>query len=483
MSSPQPHSRLTYDRALADIADYVTGYTIRGTRPWRAAHACLIDALACAFDARDNATCARVIAPALPDARVPNGARVPATPWQLDPVEAAFATSTLIRWLDYNDAFYGETVIHPSDCLGALLTVADWQSRLRVSQRKAPLLMRDVLDAAIRAYEIMGCLALGNGFTTQMGLDHVMLVKIASAALAAKLLGGTRDEILSALSNAFIDGQPLALFRRGPDAGARKSWAAGDAAARGVWLALMAMRGEMGYPAALSAKTWGFCDVMMKGKPLKFQRGYGTHVIENVQYKISYPAGIHAQSAAEAAILLHAQIANRLNEIARIDIRTHRYAHAILNRNGVLKNFAERDHSLQYIAAVCLLHGRLQSADYEDAAAADPRLDTLRANTVLIEHAPYTQAFYDPARRANPNAIRVTFRDGTQSDWLEIVYPVGHPRRRSEALPLLAQKFEAATARVFANKQRRAMIALCNDAARLAGTPVHDFLDSITTTT
>ncbi len=476
MTSTIANPRPEFDRALRDIAHYVHDARNHGARAWQAAHYCLIDSLGCAFEARGHAACNSVIAPLISNAVVPHGARVPATPWQLDPVEAAFSTSTLIRWLDYNDAFYGETVIHPSDCIGALLAVADWQSRVRVSQGRAPLLMRDVLDAMIRAYEVMGCLALANGFTTRMGIDHVVLIKIGATALATKLLGGSCDEILNALSNAWLDGQPLALFRRG-EAGARKSWAAGDAAARGVWLALMAMRGEMGYPSALTAKTWGFYDVMNRGDMFQFQRPYGNHVIENVQYKISYPAGVHAQSAAEAAIQLHPAVANRLGQIKTVEIRTHRYALSILNRTGPLNHVAERDHCLQYIAAICLIHGRLEAGDYEDAIAGDPRIDALRTKTVLQEHAPYTQAFYDTAKRANPNAIRVTFNDGSHTAWTEIEYPVGHVKRRKEGIPLLLQKFEHGVASVFAEKQRRRIMWLGSDAQALAATPVDAFMD------
>ncbi len=465
---------------MQDIADYVHQPRHHGAHAWQAAHHCLIDSLGCAFEARGHAACNSVISPLVPEAIVLHGARVPATPWRLDPVEAAFSTSTLIRWLDYNDAFYGETVIHPSDCIGALLAVADWQSRLSLSQARAPLVMRDVLDAMIRAYEVMGCLALGNGFTTKMGIDHVVLIKIGATALAAKLLGGTHEEILNAISHAWIDGQALTVFRRG-DAGARKSWAAGDAAARGVWLALMALRGEMGYPAALSAKTWGFYDVMNQGKPFQLQRAYESHVIENVQYKISYPAGVHAQSAAEATIALHPAVAHRLNDIQQIDIRTHRYARGILDRTGTLATVATRDHCLQYIVAICLIFGRLEANDYEDAIAADPRIDALRSKTVLTEHAPYTEAFYDAAKRANPNSIRVTFNDGTSTAWQEVIYPVGHVKRRKEGIPLLLQKFEAGVARVFAEKQRREVMRLCGDTPRLAATPVHEFMDVLAT--
>ena len=475
-ASPQ-HSP---DLLLRDIARYVYRSHTHHPRAWQAAHRCLTDSLGCAFAALGNATCHALIGPAVPGVTVPHGARVPGTAFVLDPVDAAFSISTLIRWLDYNDAYYGETVIHPSDCLGALLAVADWQSRTRVAAGHAPLTMHDVLDAMIRTYEVMGQLALANAYTTRMGIDHGVLIKVGVAAVVTRMLGGTPSEIAAALSQAWLDGQPLALFRRGPDAGARKSWAAGDAAARGVWLALMTMRGEMGYPQVLTAKTWGFYDVLNQGQPFKLltpPTRWGSSVIENVQFKISYPAGVHAQSAAEAAIGLHPLVAARLDAIRCIEIRSHRYACGILNRVGVLKNFAERDHSMQYIVAIGLIFGRLESNDYEDAIAADPRVDALRAKTVLTEHAPYTQAFYAADQRANPNAIRVTFNDGTQTAWAEVFYPIGHPRRRAEGLPLLRQKFEAGVAQVFPAKQRQAIIALCAAPARLAAMPVNECFD------
>jgi 2-methylcitrate dehydratase len=482
MSDPLTDQHPEFDSALRDIADYVHGYRIRGTRAWLAAHYCLIDSLGCAFAARSVPACAMLLGPTVHGTIVPCGARVPATPYVLDPVDAAFNISTLIRWHDYNDAFYGKTVIHPSDCIGAILAVADWQSRARKARGEKPLVIRDVLDAMIHAYEVMGQFALANSYTTRMGIDHVVLVKIGCAAVVTRLLGGTREDTLNAVSNAWIDGQPLALFRRGPDAGARKSWAAGDAAARGVWLALMILRGEMGYPTALSAKTWGFYEVINKGKPFALQRPareWASHVIENVQFKISYPAGIHAQSAAEAAIRLHPAVTHRLHDIRQVEIRTHRYAHAILNRTGHLKNFAERDHCIHYIAAIGLIFGRLEATDYDDAIAADPRIDALRAKTLLIEHAPYTQAFYDPAKRANPNAIRVTFNDGSQTEWMEVAYPVGHPQRRKKGIPLLKQKFSSAVASAFEDKRRRAITALCNDPAHFAATPVNTFMDLV----
>jgi len=481
MSSPTRSNRTAYDKVIRDIADYVHGYRIRGERAWQAAHHCLVDSLGCAFEARGYPDCSQLLGASTPGTTVANGARVPGTPFELGVVEAAFNTSTLIRWLDYNDAFYGETVIHPSDCLGGLLAAADWRSRALVAQGKPPLTVRDVLDAMIRAYEVMGCLALANGFTTRMSMDHVVLIKVGCAAAVTRLLGGTREEIMHAVSNAWIDGQTLALFRRGREAGARKSWAAGDAAARGTWLALMTLRGESGYAAALTAKTWGFYAVHNKGRAFRFQRPYGTYVIENVQYKISYPAGIHAQTAAEAAIRLHPGLSGRLDDIRRVDIWTHRYALAILDKTGPLRNFAERDHCMQYIAAIGMIFGRLESTDYEETVASDPRIDALRRKILLHEHAPYTRGFFDPARRSNANAMQVTFRDGSRTARVEVEYAVGHPRRRKEGLPLLERKFENNVARVYAGTQRRRIMALCDDRRRLAETPVNELFDLLAT--
>ncbi len=477
MAPPSGNSRPAFDKVIRDIADYVHDYRIRGDRAWQAAHYCLIDSLGCAFEARGYPGCNLLLGPSTPGTSVANGARVPGTPYELGVVEAAFNISTLIRWLDYNDAFYGETVIHPSDCLGGLLAAADWHSRTRVARGKPPLTVRDVEDAMIRAYEVMGCLALANGFTTRMSIDHVVLIKIGAAAVVTKLLGGTREDIMNAVSNAWLDGQTLALFRRGREAGARKSWAAGDAAGRGTWLALMALRGEGGYSSALTAKTWGFYAVHNKGQAFRFQRPYGNYVIENVQYKISYPAGIHAQTAAEAAIRLHPAVSGRLEDIKRVDIWSHRYALAILDKTGPLRNFAERDHCMQYIAAIGMIFGRLESTDYEEAVAADPRIDALRKKIVLHEHAPYTRGFFDPAKRSNANAMQVTFRDGSRTARVDVEYAVGHPQRRQEGIPLLERKFANNVARIYAGTQRRRIMELCGDRSRLAATPVNELFD------
>ncbi len=464
------------DKVITDIADYVDRYQVKSELAWETAYYCLIDSLGCGFEALAYPACTKLLGPLVPGTIVPHGARVPATQFQLDPVQAAFNIGTLIRWLDFNDAFYGETVVHPSDTFGGILAVADSLSRTRVAQGKQPYTLRNVLEAAIKAYEIMGGLALENGYT-RIGLDHTILVKIASSAVATKMLGGTREEIINAVSDAWVDGHALATYRRKPNTGSRKSWAAADAASRGVRLALMAIRGEMGYPSALTAKTWGFYDVLFKGKPFRFQRPYSTYVIENVLFKIAYPAAFHAQTAVEAAIKLHPLVQDRLDEIAKVELWTHESAMIIVNKTGPLHNFADRDHCLQYMAAIGMIFGKLTARDYEDRVAADPRIDRLRAKMVAREDKRYSREYLDPNKRTNANAIRVHFKDGTRTDRVEVEYPLGHRRRRQEGIPLLIEKFERNVARVFAEKQRRAVADVCLDRKRLAAMPVNEFFD------
>ena len=471
------NSRPPPDRVITDIADYADRYQIKSKLALETAHYCLIDSLGCGFEALAYPDCTKLLGPVVPGTIVPNGARVPGTQLQLDPIEAAFSIGALIRWLDFNDAYYGEMLVHPSDAFGGILAAADWASRTRLAQGKKPLTVEDVFEAAIKAYEIMGGLATENRFTERMGLDHVMLVKIACAAVVTKMLSGTREEIINAVSNAWIDGHTLATFRRKPNSGPRKSWAAGDAASRGVWLALMALKGEMGYPTALTAKTWGFYDAHAKGKPLKFRRPYGTYVVENVQFKIAFPAAFHAQTAAEAAIRLHPMVQDRLDEITKVEMWTHGYGFGVLNKTGPLHNFADRDHCVQYVAAIGLIFGRLNAEDYEDYVAADPRIDKLRTKIILAEDKRYSRGFFDQGKHSNANAIRVHFRDGTRTERIEVEYPVGHPSRRKEGIPLLITKFEENAARVFAEKQRRAVLDICLDRARLAALPVNELLD------
>ncbi len=407
---------------------------------------------------------------------VPNGSRVPGTSYQLDPVTAAFNLGALIRWLDFNDAFYGETVIHPSDNIGALLMLADHLSRSRVTEGKAPFTMRDVLEATIKAYEIQGGMAIENAFT-EAGLDHTMTIKIATCAVAAKLLGCSRDEIRNAVSNAWVDGHAVAAFRRAPNTGPRKSWAAGDQSSRGVWLAMLAKKGEDGYPSAITAKRWGFQDVLFDGQPLKFQRPFGTYIMENVLFKIAYPAAFHAQSGVEAAINLYDAVHNRLDEIERVDVRCHHSTMVILDKSGPLYNFADRDHCMQYMMAVGMIFGRLEAQYYEDDFAADPRIDALRAKMTLVEDPTYSADYLDPEKRTNSNSIQVHFKNGTSTNVSEVLYPLGHPRRRADGIPLLMEKFEHNVNRIFSGEQREAILAVCLDQDRLEAMPVNEFVD------
>jgi 2-methylcitrate dehydratase len=469
-------SRREPDRVLTEIADYVLDYRPNRRQAWDAAHDCLIDSLGCAFEALAYPECMKLVGPVIPGATLPNGARVPGTSLQLDPVSATFSTGALIRWVDYSDAFFGATVMHPSDCFCALLSVADWLSRTRLRNGKRPLAMREVLRAAIQAYEIIGWLGLDNNFNAT-GLDNVLLVKIAVAAVATRMLGGDREEIVSAVSNAWLDGHALATFRRAPNTGSRKSWSSADAASRGVWLALLALRGEMGYPSVLTTKTWGFYDVVFKGRPFRFSRPLGSHIVENALFKISYPAALHAQTAVEAAIRLHPLAGDRLDEITRVELWTHATCILMIDKQGPLRNFADRDHCLQYMAAIGLIFGGLVARDYEDAVAADPRIDALRDKMVVREDRRYTRDYRDPAKRSNANAVRVHFADGTATPRVEVEYPLGHRARRREGMPLLLKKFEASVGRAFAPRQRRAVLDACADRVRLAAMPVNEFMD------
>jgi 2-methylcitrate dehydratase len=475
MSSPT-NLRPAADKVLVQIADYVDGYRVKSALALETARLALIDTLGCGFEALAYPECTNLLGPLVPGTIVPHGARVPGTPYVLDPERATFNIGVMNRWLDFNDAFYGATVIHPSDTFAGLLAVADWLSRTRVAQGRPPLVVRDVLEAAVKAYEIMGGLALENGFTAA-GLDHTMLVKIATAPVVTKLLGGTRDEIVNALSHAWVDGHALAAFRRKPNTGPRKSWAAGDAASRGVRLALMAVKGEMGCPSALTAKTWGFYHVLFDGRPLRFQRPFGSYVVENVLFKIPYPTAFHGQSAVEAAIGLHPLVKDRLDDIQRVEVRCHNSSMVILDKTGPLHNFADRDHCMQYMMAIGMIFGTMTAEHYQDHVAADPRIDRLRAKMRLAQSRQYERDYHDPAKRTNANSIQVFFRDGTKTPLSEVLYPLGHRRRRKEGIPVLMEKFERNVGGVFAAKQRDAILAACLDPKRLEATPVNEFMD------
>ena len=476
MSAPISNIRPEPDALLVDIADYVLSTQVDSTEAYDTARYCLLDTLGCGLEALEYPACTKLLGPIVPGTVVPNGAKVPGTPYQLDPIQAAFNIGTMIRWLDFNDTWLAAEWGHPSDNLGGILATADWLSRTRVARGLAPFRVRDVLTAMIKAHEIQGVLALENSFN-RVGLDHVVLVKVASTAVVTAMMGGTRDEVIDAVSNAWIDGQSLRTYRHAPNAGSRKSWAAGDATSRAVRIAWMTLRGEMGYPSALSAKTWGFQDVLFKGQPLVLGRPLGSYVMENVLFKISFPAEFHAQTAVECALVLHPLVKHRLEDIEKVTITTHESAIRIIDKRGPLHNPADRDHCIQYMTAVGLIKGNLVAADYEDGVAADPRIDALRDRMEIVEEPRYTRDYLDPAKRSIANAVQVTFKDGTSTQQVEIEYPVGHRRRRAEGYPLLDAKFAVNLARRFAPKQQRLIREACSDAGKLQSMPVDQFVD------
>ncbi len=484
MSAHISNVRPSPDQVLVDIANYVADFEITSNEAFDTARNCLMDTLGCGFEALDYHACTKILGPVIPGTVVPNGAKVPGTSYQLDPILAAFNIGAMIRWLDFNDTWLAAEWGHPSDNLGGILACADYISRKNVAEGSAPLTIKDVLTAMIKAHEIQGVLALENSFN-RVGLDHVILVKIASTAVVTKLLGGNKEDIINAVSNAFVDGQSLRTYRHSPNTGSRKSWAAGDATSRAVRLAWLTLQGEMGYPSALTAKTWGFYDVLFKGNAFKFQRDYGSYVMEQVLFKISFPAEFHAQTAVECAIQLNAQVGSELQtleQIAQIDkivITTHESAIRIIDKTGPLDNPADRDHCIQYMTAVGLLKGNLTALDYEDAAAADPRIDAIRSKMTCVEKAEYTTDYHDPEKRSIANAIQVFFKDGSSSDKIAVEYPIGHRRRRGEGIPELVKKFKVNLARKFDAKKQADILALCLDQAKLEAMPVHDFVDML----
>lgn len=467
------------DQVLVDIADYVLNYEVKSQLAYETARNCLIDTLGCGLEALDYPACTKLLGPIVPGTIVPNGARVPGTSYQLDPVQAAFNIGTMIRWLDFNDTWLAAEWGHPSDNLGGILATADWLSRQAIAAGRPPLIMREVLTAMIKAHEIQGCLALENSFN-RVGLDHVILVKVATTAVVAQMLGLSRDEIINAVSHAWLDGHSLRTYRHAPNTGSRKSWAAGDATSRGVRLALIARTGEMGYPSVLTAPTWGFYDVLFRGQPFKFQRPYGSYVMENVLFKISYPAEFHAQTAVECAMEIHQRLIDAgksADDIARIKVRTHEACIRIIDKKGPLDNPADRDHCLQYMVAVPILFGRLTAADYEDDVASDPRIDELREKIVCVEDPAFTADYHDPEKRSIANALTVEFKDGTAFDEIVCEYPIGHKRRRAEGIPLLENKFKVNLARRFAARQQDAILQVSLDQKRLESMPVHEYVD------
>ena len=470
MTSHISNERPAPDKVLTDIADYALSYKIDSELAYTTARYCLMDTLGCGLEALEYPACTKLLGPIVPGTVVPHGAKVPGTSFQLDPVQAAFNIGAMIRWLDFNDTWLAAEWGHPSDNLGGILAVADYLSR-----SGKPLTVKDVLTAMIKAHEIQGVLALENSFN-RVGLDHVLLVRVASTAVTTALFGGTREQIINAVSNAWIDGGALRAYRHAPNTGSRKSWAAGDATSRAVRHALLALKGEMGYPSALSAKTWGFQDVLFKGKAVELAQPFGSYVMENVLFKISYPAEFHAQTAVEAAMTLHPQVHGKLEQIERVIIETQEPGVRIIDKTGPLANPADRDHCIQYMVAIPLLFGRLEASDYEDGVALDPRVDALRARMRVTENSKFTQEYYAADKRYIGNAVQVFFTDGSSSPRVAVDYPIGHRKRRSEGTPVLVKKFESSVAAHFGVKQTESIKKMFADQSALAAMPVNDFV-------
>jgi len=470
------NERPEWDSEIRKIAEYVADDLVENEDVYDTARYCLMDSLGCGFLAYRYPECAKHLGPIVPGTVVPGGSRVPGSQYELDPVKAAFDIGTLVRWLDFNDTWLAAEWGHPSDNLGAILAVADYVSRQQVAEGYEPMTMRDVLTAMIKAHEIQGVMALENSFN-RVGLDHVILVKLASAAVVTEMLGGDIDDIMTTISQVFVDGQSLRTYRHAPNAGSRKSWAAGDATSRAVRLALITMTGEMGYQSALTAPKWGFYDVSFNGEPFRFQREFGNYVMDQILFKISFPAEFHAQTAVECAVKLHAQVANRLADIDRIELTTHESAIRIISKVGELRNYADRDHCLQYMVAIGLLKGNLVADDYEDAVASDPRIDALRAKMIVSENKRYSDDYHAPDKRSIANAIQVLFKDGSQTERVEVEYPIGHSRRRVEGIPVLLSKFKANVATRFPAKHARDIIELMMDKDELEATSVNEFMN------
>lgn len=450
------------DQELIDMADYVVSYDITSDEAYNTAKYCLMDSLACGILALKYPSCTKMLGPIVDGTSVPYGVHVPGTNYKLDPVKAAFDIGCIIRWLDYNDTWLAAEWGHPSDNLGAILAVADFVNQQRIDKGESEITMRDVLTAMIKAHELQGVMALENSFN-KIGIDHVVLVKIASTAIATHMMGGTKEQIIDALSHAWVDGQSLRTYRHAPNAGPRKSWAAGDATSRAVRLAMITLSGEMGYPGVLSAPGWGFYDATFRGNKFKFQRPYGSYVMEQILFKISYPAEFHSQTAVEAAIKLHPAIKDRMDSIDRIELTTHEAAIRIISKTGPLHNPADRDHCLQYMVACGLIHGDLTADHYEDNEAANPLIDKLRDKMTVQEDKRYSAEYHEPEKRSIANAVQVFFNDGTSTDKIEIEYPVGHRRRREEGIPLLLEKFDENLKTHYTTEKTKELTALFDD--------------------
>ena len=462
------------DSLLIEIAEYVSNSKIESELAFSTARNCLIDTIGCGLLALTFPACTKMLGPIVPETHVPNGVRVPGTNFLLDPVKGAFDIGCIIRWLDYNDTWLAAEWGHPSDNLGAILSVADYVSQQNIASRKDPLIMRDVLEFMIMAHEIQGVLALTNSFN-RVGLDHVVLVKVASTAVVTKLLGGDIDQIMDAVSQVWVDGQSLRTYRHAPNAGSRKSWAAGDATSRAVRLALITLSGEMGYPSVLSAPTWGFEDVSFKGEKLSLSQSFGSYVMENVLFKISFPAEFHAQTAVEAAVKLHPEVIERLDEISNIEVTTHESAIRIISKSGDLNNPADRDHCLQYMIAIGLIFGDLVAEHYEDDIADDPRIDDLREKMIIKEDPRYTKEYLEADKRSIANKIQISFKDGSSTNAIEVEYPIGHKRRREEGIPILENKFKNNLLKIFDQQKVKKILSKCLNQDSLESMTVLEF--------
>ncbi|AXF57572.1 bifunctional 2-methylcitrate dehydratase/aconitate hydratase [Salicibibacter kimchii] len=475
--STKANEKPTTDEVLLAIADYAVNGEIQSEEAFKTARYVLLDTIGCGLLALRYPECTKHLGPIVPGTTVPNGVRVPGTQFELDPVQGAFNIGTMIRWLDYNDTWLAAEWGHPSDNLGGILATADYVSRQRLANGEKPLTMEDVLVATVKAHEIQGVLALENSLNRQ-GLDHVLFVKVATTAVVTAMLGGNKEQVADALSQAWVDNSSLRTYRHAPNAGSRKSWAAGDATSRAVRLALMTMKGEMGYASALTAPNWGFQDVLFGGETINLARPLGSYVMENVLFKVSYPAEFHAQTAAEAAIKLHEEVAWRLDEIAEVKITTHESAIRIIDKTGPLHNPADRDHSLQYITAIGLIYGELTADHYEDEVAKNPEIDELRLKMYTEENNQYTEDYLDPDKRSIANAVQVTFKDGSKTENIAVEYPLGHRRRREESTPLLEEKYHENLKTKFPARQADDLLDLCVNDERLRKTTVNDFMAS-----
>jgi len=476
ISESQLNVRPPFDPLLEAIGDYVANTSIPTPEAFETARYCLLDSLGCALLALNYPACTELLGPIVPGTVVPHGCRVPGTSFELDPIMAAFNIGILVRWLDFNDTWLAAEWGHPSDNVGGILAAAEYVSRRNSDQGKQPYFVRDLLIAMIKAHEIQGILALENSFN-RIGLDHVLLVRIASAAVVTQLLGGSREQIVNAISNAWLDGGALRTYRHAPNTGSRKSWAAGDATSRGVWHAFLAIKGEMGYPSALSAKIWGFCDALFRNQPIRLARPFGSYVMENVLFKIAFPAEFHAQTAVEAALKLHPQVGLRLNDIRQVIITTQESAIRIIDKTGPLYNPADRDHCLQYMTAIALIFGGLTADHYEDVFAQDPRVDALRMKMLVQEDPRYSRDYLEPDKRSIANAVQVFFTDDSATEKMEIEYPLGHRRRRKEGIPLLLKKFRENAASRFHNDRVEMLAGLFQDVERLEKMPVDRFVE------